>query len=290
MAKHVVLDAIARSGTTLMSALLRSQEKTMAFCPGFNDSLSCHDIGEWPHGACQQDFVVNSEIDFEKFKQESFSQIVDYSQYYGLTKEEWKSIIFDANNPDEVRINIEKSFPDIEIFCYRWNQGMFYFNEWLKKGENYLWLSMVRNPLDRAVSSFEKHHWQFKESLLNTLGFTDKLEMVRSNPRFYLVNYEDLVQDPNKVISGIYDYFGCKISKINLTEVKGSNGKDFIPQSSKIKNVDDKKDGYLVDAEKFSGIYDTGVGRYKSDGYIDSQTHEVFKRYLSEIKEYKRYF
>ena len=103
MAKHVVLDAIARSGTTLMSALLRSQEKTMAFCPGFNDSLSCYDIGEWPHGACQQDFVANSNINFEKFKEDSFSQIVDYSQYYGLTKEEWKSIIFDANDPDQLR-------------------------------------------------------------------------------------------------------------------------------------------------------------------------------------------
>ena len=69
MAKHVVLDAIARSGTTLMSALLRSQEKTMCFCPGFNEPLSCNNTAEWPHGICRQDFLNLSEIDFKKFQE-----------------------------------------------------------------------------------------------------------------------------------------------------------------------------------------------------------------------------
>ena len=207
-----------------------------------------------------------------------------------MTKEEWKSIIFDANDPDEVRYNIEKAFPDIEVFFYRWNQGLFYFNDWSKKGENCLWLSMVRNPMDRAVSSFEKHRWSLKDSLINTLQFVEKLQIIRSDPKFYLIHYEDLVEDPSKIISSIYKHFDCEISSINLSDIKGSNGKNFIPQSSKIKNVDKKRDGYLVDAEKFNGIYNEAVERYKTDGYIDEETHEVFKRYLSKTKEYKRYF
>jgi len=300
MAKHVVLDAIARSGTTLMSALLRSQEKSMAFCPGFNEPLSCKDIGEWPHGICRQDFLNSPEIDFQKFQNESYSQIVDYAQYYGLSQEEWSSIIYDASNTSEIRKNIEKAFPDIEIFCYRWNQSLCYFHEWIKNGEDFLWLSMIRHPLDRAVSSFEKHHWQFEESLKNTLCFAEKLQAIKDHPQFHLVYYEDLVDSPEQIMQSVYSFFGAPSLDINLESIKGSNGEDFIPQSSMIVNVSEKKDGYLTDAKKYNGLYKKGVDRYKKAAYFDTdgtkkpmmnvETHEVFANMLDKYPEYNRYF
>ena len=153
MVNHIVIDSIARSGTTLLSALLRSQEGIISFCPGFNEPLSCNKMGEWPHGVCRQDFIKTPDLDFNKFQHESIAQILDFAQYYGLDEAEWKSIILESNNPSEIRKNLENSFPEAQAFCYRWNQTLCYFNEWINNGPNYLWVSMIRHPLDRAHSS-----------------------------------------------------------------------------------------------------------------------------------------
>ena len=257
-------------------------------------------MGDWPHGICRQEFLDNADIDFEKFQNESLSQILDYSQYWGLDEEGWRSIIFDASNPDEVRNNIEKAFPEIEIFCYRWNQALCYFPEWIKNGDNFLWLSMIRNPLDRAVSSFEKHKWQFEDSLKNTMSFLEKLQHAKESDKFRLFYYEDLVENPEKTIADMYSFFEVDIPNINLIDIKGSNGEDFIPQSSLIENVYTKKDGYLTDAAKFNGLYKSGMNRYKRDMFkqpdgteiymMDEETLEAFKIYLSKSPEYNRYF
>ena len=107
---------------------------------------------------------------------------------------------------------------------------------------------------------------------------------------FYFVYYEDLVDNPEKTIREIYSFLGKDISNVNLTEIKGSNGKDFIPQSSDIKDVHKKKDGYLTNAEKFSGLYKNKIGRNKNEEYIDNITRESFKRFLSGFQQYERYF
>ena len=301
MAKHVVLDSIARSGTTMMSALLRSQERTVAFCPGFNEPLACNNIDDWPHGICRQDFMNTADIDFDKFQTESFSQIVDYAQYYGLKKDEWRSIIFDANTTSEIRQNMEKALPEVDVFCYRWNQGLSYFHKWLEHGEDFLWLSMIRHPIDRAVSSFEKHKWGLEDSLRNTLAFIDKIKEVKQNSKFKLIYYESLVSRPEHVMSEVYDFFGVNIESINLSDIKGSNGEDFIPQSSKMKDVYTKKDGYLTGGDKYSGLYSNHIGRWQRTFYVDNtdgvkkpviteETYETFKHYLENTEEYSRYF
>jgi hypothetical protein len=301
MPKHVVLDSIARSGTTMMSALLRSQEKTVAFCPGFNEPLACNNIAEWPHGICRQDFMDTADIDFDKFQTESLSQIVEYAQYYGLSKDEWRSIIFDANSTSEIRQNMEKALPEVDVFCYRWNQGLSYFHKWLEHGEDFLWLSMIRHPIDRAVSSFEKHNWELQDSLRNTLAFIDKMKEVKHNSKFKLIYYESLVSRPEHVMSEVYDFFGVNLESINLSEIKGSNGEDFIPQSSKMKDVYTKKDGYLTEGDAYSGLYSNHIGRWKSTFYVDNtdgvkkpviteESYETFKYYLGETEEYSRYF
>lgn len=287
MAKHVIIDSIARSGTTLVSAILRSQEKTMVFCPGFNEALSCKNIGQWPHGVCRQDFLQNVEIDLDKFKNESFSQIVDFSQYYGLSKDEWRSIIFDASSPENIRENIEQAFPEIELFCYRWNQGLCYFNNWVDKGQDYLWLSMIRNPLDRAISSFEKHGWTYEDSLKNTVTFLQKAEMIKQHNQFGLFYYEDLIEKQKTIVSEMYDFFGVTIENIDLTNIKGSNGKAFVPQSSTNKNTI-KKDGYHV-GEKFTGLYKKGINRHMQSS-MDDAIKDMFANTLIDSPLVGKYF
>tara|TARA_R100000005_G_scaffold91322_1_gene63553 strand:- start:30 stop:893 length:864 start_codon:yes stop_codon:yes gene_type:complete len=286
MAKHVAIDSLARSGTTLLSAILRSQEKTMVFCPGFNEPMACRVPEHWPHSFCRRDFVEQDvEINFDKFKRNSLSQIKEFAQYNGLSEEEWKSIIFDAKSPEEVRENIEQAFPKVEVFGYRWNQTLCYFNRWANKGKNHLWLSMIRDPIDRAVSSNEKHGWSWKDSLENTVSFSNKVEEIEQHNQFGLFYYEDLVENPKKVISEMYDFFDVTIEDINLVDVKGSNGKDFIPQSSKLKGTR-KKDGYVV-GEKYSGLYKNVINRHKE---MPNNHRKSFRDSIKDVSVYERYF
>jgi len=262
----------------------------VSFCPGFCEPLACEGIGEWPHGFCKSDFIKNPNLDFKKFKEASLNQIKDFSQYYGLEESEWERIILNSNDIEEIRNKIEVSFSDIDFICYRWNQCLWYFYEWVSRGADFLWLTMIRNPLDRACSSWEKHRWSIKQSLENTVHFAHKIESISNHKNFHLIYYEDLVENPEQVLKEAYSFFGSELSSVNLTEIKGSNGKEFIPQSSDIKNVYKKKDGYLTDSEKFSGLYSNKIGRYKNEQYIDEITYEAFKRFLSETSIYERYF
>ena len=41
-----------------MSALLRSQEKTVAFCPGFNEPLACKEIKESAYESCPHYYYI----------------------------------------------------------------------------------------------------------------------------------------------------------------------------------------------------------------------------------------
>ena len=292
---------MARSGTTLLSALLRSQEHTMCFCPGFNEPLSCKNMGEWPHGICRKDFVESPVLDFKQFQEESLTQILDFKQYYGLDADIWHSIIMDSKSVDEIHSKLEENFKEAKIFGYRWNQSLCYFYEWINRGSDYLWLSIIRNPLDRACSSFEKHRWPLVDSLNSTISFAQKLQDVVNNQQFHLAYYEDLVDNPEKTMREIYDFFECPIEDINLTDIKGSNGEAFVPQSSSIKDVYTTKDGYLTGSNTFSGLYRNKINRYKGDawkGPYDSKASKIcddsvyikFKRGLSEFPQYKKYF
>jgi len=305
MPKHVVLDSIARSGTTLLSALLRSQKGIISFCPGFNEPLSCvgagpqdprepargTKLGGWPHGICRQDFVKDPNLDFRKFKNESLASIVDFAQYYGLNEDEWRSIIFESNSPADVRKNLEDAFPEVQVFCYRWNQTLCYFNEWVSNGSDYLWLSMIRHPLDRACSSLQKHSWPLEDSLENTIPFATKLQDISDSKQFHLLYYEDLVQATEHEMRGILDFIGVDNESINLENIKGSNGGDFIPQSSEM-DLSDKvmSDGY-INGKKFNGVHDNQIGRYKRHpSFHNGRQYERFKNRLEGFPQYKRYF
>jgi hypothetical protein len=304
MAKHVVLDSIARSGTTLLSALLRSQKGIISFCPGFNEPLSCTragpidprapargiKLGGWPHGICRQDFVKDPDLDFHKFQNESLARIVDFAQYYGLSENEWRSIIFESNSPADVRKNLEDTFPEVQVFCYRWNQTLCYFNEWISNGSDYLWLSMIRDPLDRACSSLQKHSWPLEDSLEDTVSFATKLQCVADSKKFYLLYYEDLVQEPKHEMTSVLDFMDVENESINLKNIKGSNGEDFIPQSSVMSNTSIKSDGY-VKGKKFDGVHSNQVGRYKRHpSFHNGRLYEQFKNRLVGFPQYKRYF
>tara|TARA_R110000824_G_scaffold193811_2_gene376203 strand:- start:4417 stop:5412 length:996 start_codon:yes stop_codon:yes gene_type:complete len=305
MAKHIIIDSIARSGTTLLSALLRSQEKTVSFCPGFNEPLALKGIEEsmWPHKICRKNFIKHKPINLEKYKSDSIGYIFDYNQRYGIGEDEWRSIIIEAESESDIRKNLEKSFNDADFFCYRWNQSSFYFNQWVDRGPDYLWVSMIRNPMDRACSSFQKHKWNLDDSLNNTKRFARKMEKIKNHKQFHLISYEDLISQPEIEIKKLYSFFGHDLENINLENIIGSNGNKFKPQASAIKDVYSKEDGYLSASKEFSGFYKTQTGRYQTDmwahpdppkiqffRFFGNKNYQIFKKSLSKFDFYSKYF
>lgn len=285
-----------------MSAILRSQEKTVAFCPGFNEPLSCEGTKEemWPHQICRKDFVKKSKIDLEKYKQKSIENIFDYAQTYGIDEKKWRELINSGKTVSDIHQSLEKEFSSVDFFFYRWNQSSFYFYDWIKRGQNYLWMTMIRNPMDRACSSYQKHNWTLHQSLENSSAFAEKIDEMVGNKQFYMMHYEDLIEDGESEIKKIYSFLGDKSKDIKIDGIKGSNGKEFKPQSSRIHERHKKEDGYLAEAEKFSGLYKNQTMRYQTDIWAspDGSLYRLFtdknynryKESLSGFKFYSRYF
>lgn len=253
----------------------------------------------WPHEICRRDFSKNSNINLEKFKKDSFKHIINYNQKYGIDESVWSKSINEASSTKQIRDNVESIFPDCSAFFYRWNQSGFYFYDWCNQGEDYFWIAVIRNPMDRACSSFQKHRWTLLDSLKNTVSFASKIDKIKNHKRFLLIYYEDLTHRPEKTIKSIYDFIGQKQEKINIENIIGSNGKPFRPQTSLIKDVYSKEDGYLTDAEEFSGFYDSQQSRYQTDCWafngkfyrlFGDENYNAFKNELSCFDMYSRYY
>jgi len=301
MANHIVLDSLARSGTTLISALLRSQERSVSFCPGFNEAISYKNVGmpdSWPHGICRRsEFITdNDEFDFDDFKKNTLEYILSFKQLYHLSEKSWKSIITESQSPVDLYRKIEGVFSEKgkDLFFYRWNQCFCFTEKWFSRGNDFKWLTVIRNPLDRACSSFQKHDWKFHDSLLSTIAFAEKLNncLLTKDVPLHYVHYEDLIKEPEKNIRSIYSFIGVELETINLTKIIGSNGKPFSPQSSTTKFdemgvIREKKDGY-VPFEKFNGFSDKQIGRYKKE--CTELTYKAFKQKLMRFPFYTRYF
>ena len=66
--KYFVIDSLSRSGTTLLSALLRTQEKLVTFDGGFREPM-CTDRGlSWPHGYAISDIVESNAVRMRPFR------------------------------------------------------------------------------------------------------------------------------------------------------------------------------------------------------------------------------
>ena len=100
------------------------------------------------------------------------------------------------------------------------------------------------------------------------------------------LGYEDLINNPESIMKSLYKAIGEELEEVNLTDVIGSNGKKFIPQTSE-NNHGEKIDGYIPGKE-FTGLYDSKIGRYKKE--CSEETYELFRSKLIKFSFYERYF
>lgn len=285
MKKYLVIDSIARSGTTLLSSLIRSQEKCITFDGNFNEALFLYGDSGWPHLHANRDFAYSKDkkVDIDKYKKYILKVFENDRLSGGKKVEEWKKIISQGNKFDQIYDLILKDF-NAELIGLRWNQSMFYSPLWLERSNNHFWLTVIRNPLDRIVSNMKTHNWNFDQCLSATQSFEKKYnELSKKYLNVKAVFYEDLIEDPKKTMSGVMSFLDIKNDKIETENLLSANYNEYRNQGWRVK---DKKYSHTK-GSKFSGFYSSSVGQYKkhlSNSEIDTilssvSSDGIFGRY-----------
>jgi len=251
--KYVQVDSLARSGTTLMCALIRSQYRCCAFNGAFPEPQACS-YGNSVHSRVRAPFQNSINFDMVRFKKLSNQTRKDLR--FGIPTDIYKKIVYENVKPDDMYNDICK-YLDKDLIAIRWNQGISYIHHWLARPEHY-WIAMIRNPMDRACSSRKTHGWSWKDSLLSSIGFIEKLEQVQD--KVHIVYYEDLITNTSIELKKVFDYVGYDPGSLNLNLI-GSDGKDYVPQGA---NNKDKNNDHKI-GNPSNEIYNKVVGRHRQE-------------------------
>jgi len=277
MAKVVVIDSLARSGTTLLTALLHSQERMVAYRGVFHEPLACQ-LGRWAKDYICRSFIV----------QKSLQVIEKNEQYSELSHEEWKAVF---QEPVTSFADIDALYQRLaqhtraEILCFRWNQALPYIERWLRNPDHY-WVSIVRNPLSRAASHFKSHGISWDESLEYSSSFArlTKFAIERKLSRYHVLNYEDLVANPLAELTRIVEFLDHSTATLNIDSIRGQDGKQY--KSETVDNIDNR--GSHKNGMPTQGFYTHAIDRYKKE--MPPAVIREFEDRLSREAIYQRYF
>ena len=157
--KHVVIDGLARSGSTLLASLLGSQQNTFSSIGILTEPFAFHQ-GDWPMSHLEiqvkdaseepimaiQDFVTQQ-------KNEIFKDFENKS--HGFSKEQWEDFFNMLKSYKDLDEFYEKiaitNFSENKISVLRWNHMLYHIKNWLSRQDHY-WIAIIRDPRDRAAS------------------------------------------------------------------------------------------------------------------------------------------
>ena len=301
MAKIVIIDGLARSGTTLMAALLNSQDGCATFKGIFHEPLACN-LGSWPHDYARYRLVPSTEkvtvvqetnsidngltLSWNRLKEQTLNAIERRQQTGSLSLEQW--VDFLALNPtsldqlDLLYQNLAQKL-DAAVLGFRWNQGLSLVHNWLRNKEHY-WIALVRNPLDRACSSIKTHQVSWEDSLLNSVKYYSMLTQVMHHPRVHVIYYEDLIVHAASLMSQLLEWLEIPVGIIQLEELVTQEGKPYRNESADQIQVH----GTHKVGEAFDGIYTKAANRYLVEMPADVVEH--YRHHLGAIPVLHRYF
>lgn len=281
--KHVVIDGLARSGTTLLASILGSQEGVFS-SRSIREPFAYH-TGEWPISYLKKDILspgATPIIPIEEFIEQEKKVIFEDFKYNnaGLNKNQWLKIfenIKSYHDLDKAYASIASSAPNTKLSVLRWNQMLYYSRCWVSRPEHY-WIAVLRDPRDRAVSRYITHEGVAVENIiLESLHYYNQLEKVKNIKNLHIVYYEDLVLDPLKEISGIFNFLHFDLSEIKLGKLSNISDKGQYRNNgwrSKIKHGDHRI------GEEYTGIHNTSIGQWKSSAFITPEG----EKYLNAFK------
>jgi hypothetical protein len=305
--KIVVIDGMARSGTTLLSSLIHSQADSVCYRGVFHEFLAC-DIGEW-----KKDYALYRQLDnsdkiiFKKRKRKFYKYLsmltknlylqsdrlanqtlkaINKKKQTGkLDLKKWEDVIYNSklssmNDLDSLYQEIAR-LNDASVFAMRWNQGLPYIRKFLRKDNNY-WVSIIRNPMDRAISDYKVFGESYNKALMYTDNYGKILDETKNIKNHILVYFEDLVTNVKQELKRIYNCLSLSPETFNL-DLKQQSGEEYRVESSDL-IAHGKNHTY---GEKFIGLDKSKIGKWKQElnqEYIDKfsyilNKHQVYKRY-----------
>lgn len=286
--KFVIIDGLARSGTTLLHSTLNSQESVMSLRGVFAEPLSVnYGYGSWPGRQIRASFIKSKSINFSKysifnkfdskdFTQRTLSNLLRLQQFQYCTYEDFKSFFIKINSI----IDLDTIYENIlnhthnKVLSLRWNNCLSYFYSWTER-DNHKWISVIRNPEDRAISYKKSHGASYKKSLNHSIYFAKKMESLYGHKNLLIIYYEDFISDPFTTMKLVNEFLELD-QNINLKRILNSNGKEYRNETSDLVDQGLKREF----GEKFKGF-----------GKVKSYNKNLgFEKKLKKYKIYKRYY
>ena len=318
MSKIIVIDGLARSGTTLLASLIHSQTVSKCFRGVFHELLAC-DIGKWKRDYALYPLIqkhqkikiikdfsyfynfksyfkkkVPNLFKLQKFKpinlslknlrENSLETIYRKNQVDGFTLDKWDKLLnfSDFKNFEDLDNFYQKLSLKlkVDLLAFRWNQGFPYCYKWLRN-ENHYWISVIRHPIPRILSDNKTFNESFELGVQYTKNFSKIINSL-NHPRHIKVYFDDLILSPKKTINHIFKSTGVNLPNINL-ELIQSSGEEYRTESS---DIIDKNTKHTV-GRKFEGFEkDKLIVNSKA---LPKDIFEECKKIMLQYSIYKRY-
>lgn len=306
--KIIIIDGLARSGTTLLASIFHSQNRCACYRGVFHEHLATITNG-WPYKQAltkqldlllPQDKLVtkkfsifqgimskithnDANVDVRVLREQTINSINKVRQFDRFDAEEWQQL-FDRefkeySDLDKLYIEIAKKM-DLDVLAFRWNQGLPYIKRWLRS-DNHYWITVLRNPIDQIASAERAFGWNRFTALKMINNYNEILSNCGFEKRHQLVYFEDLIAEPEYHIQKIFDRLGFKLNHINLNLIQQSGAEYRVETSDLIGTSVDRKDGV-----KFEGFDKSAVGKYKI-AFDLKEKKEILKFISSQY--YSRY-
>ncbi|WP_417430136.1 hypothetical protein [Kiloniella sp.] len=307
MNKVLVVDGLARSGTTLINSIINSQTNTIALRGCFHELLS---MGyPWPEGGVlanihsatdpisfndninrctnsdEKKYYTKTTISWKQMKEFTLDKIEDLRQYGSLNHQTWLSLL---DRDVSSLSDLDKLYSDIcetanvQTLSLRWNQAISYAPIWLNR-KNHYWLAVVRNPFHRALSAQKAFSMDMQTSVAMTTAYAKKLETLKNNPNFKIIYYEDILENPHANISNICNWLGNTSAPVIDKEFVNTDGEPHRRESSKLVGTSiDRKTGILC-----PNI--SPASKYDPKNEIESYDFDKIKKCIENYPVYSRY-
>jgi ethanolamine utilization protein EutQ (cupin superfamily) len=313
MAKVVVIDGLARSGTTLISSILHSQKRSACYRGVFHEFLACN-IGKWPldyasfphqdqtevnvasgykarvENALGLSKLLNDhqrglKLNYFSLKKHTLNTLKKRAQFDKIALDEWLDLL-DSFRPtslsqlDKMYQHLAKKM-DVDVLAFRWNQALPYMKKWLRN-QNHYWVSVVRNPMDRALSAKKAFNWTYDESIKASLDFSEKLISHLAVKNHHVIYFEDLLAEPETEVLKLYEFLGVKVDNVNF-QLRQQSGKPYVVETSDLVSEGKKH----TDGVDYNGFDKSVIDKYKSQ--MTEDEIRLFLEALSNNAIYNRY-
>lgn len=296
--KIVVITGFSKSGTTLFNSLLDYHPELVVYP---EESKYMKRVFVQGHSSLHQAKEATIEISDQLSNAELGGAAAETKRDYsdldlGLFKEQVKEIIGKATSRRQVFLGYIEAFyealkrsprfskEEIKAWVIKRPSDYYLFHRYKKWfGDDLIWFHLRRDPYDNYTSIHlsktinQSGKWtarHFSPDWLLSELFAGKLKKEIKN--FHVIQYEDLVNNPEVVMKKVADIIRIKYSPILLEPTL--NGHLWI--------------GNSADGTVFKGVSKQSVG--KADTLLSGREREIIQKELSSLRNkiasYKRYY